>query len=176
MSRDTDAVRLAGERALAGKPFSDSTLSALYAVPTGTVLRRLALRREDTESVDRMLAIGRRLELELGPSGVLLLVSKAKHDEATEGHAIMGFDGRNLAYRDTVKVGPPDHNESGEAAEPAGCGAQPRHLPGVVVGGGPVGVVCIHEPGGGHAGGVDAWGPVGVAGPPIQDRHEPIIG
>ena len=66
MSRDTDALRLAGERVLAGKPFSDPTLSALYAVPTGTVLRRLALRREDTEPVDRMLAIGGRLEL-VGP-------------------------------------------------------------------------------------------------------------
>lgn len=66
MSRDTDAVRLAGERALAGKPFSDPTLSALYAVPTGTVLKRLTLRREDTEPVDRMLALGRRLEL-VGP-------------------------------------------------------------------------------------------------------------
>lgn len=66
MSRDTDALRQAGERALAGKPFSDPTLSALYAVPSGTVLRRLALRREDTEPVDRMLAVGRRLEL-VGP-------------------------------------------------------------------------------------------------------------
>jgi hypothetical protein len=66
MVRGTEAVRLAGERVLAGRPFSDSTLSALYAVPSGTVLRRLALRREHTEPVDRMLAIGRRLEL-VGP-------------------------------------------------------------------------------------------------------------
>jgi hypothetical protein len=56
----TDAVRLAGERAVAGKPFDDAAVGALYAVPSGSVLARLPLARQRTSSVDRLIAIGRR--------------------------------------------------------------------------------------------------------------------
>lgn len=60
MARDTEAVRLAGERVLAGKPFADATLAALYALPSGTVLERLPLGEAATRPVDRLLALGRR--------------------------------------------------------------------------------------------------------------------
>jgi hypothetical protein len=66
MGRDTEAVRRAGESALAGKPFADPTLSALYALPSGTVLDRLPLAVEGTEPVDRMLRLGAKAGL-IGP-------------------------------------------------------------------------------------------------------------
>jgi len=56
----TDAVRLAGERVVAGKPFEDAAVGALYAVPSGSVLLRLPLARQRTSAVDRLIAIGRR--------------------------------------------------------------------------------------------------------------------
>jgi hypothetical protein len=61
MVRATDAVRLAGERVLAGKAFYDAAVGALYAVPSGSVLARLPLAKQQTSPVDRLLAIaGRR--------------------------------------------------------------------------------------------------------------------
>jgi len=64
MGRDTEEVRLAGERVLAGRPFADAALSALYAVPSGAVLTRLT--PADTEPVDRMLRLGQQRRL-IGP-------------------------------------------------------------------------------------------------------------
>lgn len=43
-------------------------------------------------------AMGRRLETELGSKDVLIQAWKARHDEATEGTAILEFDRRNLRY------------------------------------------------------------------------------
>jgi hypothetical protein len=66
MLRTTDAVRLAGERVMSGKPFDDAAVGALYAVPSGSVLARLPLARQRTSPVDRLIAIGRRGGL-IGP-------------------------------------------------------------------------------------------------------------
>lgn len=66
MGRDTEAVRLAGQRVLAGKPFAEPTLTALYALPSGTVVERLSLAPEATNVVDRMLQLGARGGL-IGP-------------------------------------------------------------------------------------------------------------
>jgi len=66
MARDTEVVRLAGERVLAGKAFADPTLAALYALPSGTVVQRLPLAPEGTDAVDRMLELGARDGL-IGP-------------------------------------------------------------------------------------------------------------
>jgi hypothetical protein len=74
MVRDTDALRRAGERVLDGEPFSDPTLEALYALPTGTVLERLPLGEAATRPVDRMLALARRR----GWIGPLLRVGDAE--------------------------------------------------------------------------------------------------
>lgn len=56
----TDAVRLAGERLMAGKAFEDAALGALYAVPSGSVVGRLPLAPRQTAPVDRLIALGRR--------------------------------------------------------------------------------------------------------------------
>jgi hypothetical protein len=66
MGRDTEVVRLVGERVLAGKAFADASLAALYALPSGTVVQRLPLSPEGTEAVDRMLELGARGGL-IGP-------------------------------------------------------------------------------------------------------------
>jgi hypothetical protein len=60
MVRETDAVRLAGERVMAGKAFDDAAVGALYAVPSGSVVGRLPLARRQTSPVDRLIAIGGR--------------------------------------------------------------------------------------------------------------------
>jgi hypothetical protein len=60
MVRETDAVRLAGERVVAGKAFDDAAVGALYAVPSGTVVGRLPLGKGRTSAVDRLIAIGRQ--------------------------------------------------------------------------------------------------------------------
>jgi hypothetical protein len=66
MVRATDAVRLAGERVMAGKAFDDAAVGALYAVPSGSVVGRLPLAKHHTSPVDRLIAIGRRRGL-IGP-------------------------------------------------------------------------------------------------------------
>ncbi len=58
MRRDTELLREVGERVLQGGPFHDPSLAALYALPSGTVLGRLAISRDRTRLVDRMLEIG----------------------------------------------------------------------------------------------------------------------
>ena len=68
MLRDTNAIRRSGERALAGRTHSDATLQALYAVPSGSVVRNIPL--SDTHVVDRLVALGR----ERGWIGPLLRV------------------------------------------------------------------------------------------------------
>lgn len=66
MGRDTQAVRRAGERVLAGTAFSDPSLTALYALPSGTVVERLPIGSEITRPVDRLLELGARAGL-VGP-------------------------------------------------------------------------------------------------------------
>lgn len=60
MVRAVEEVRSAGRRVLAGEPFSDATLEALYHVPSGTVVRRARLAPGTTRYVDAMLALARR--------------------------------------------------------------------------------------------------------------------
>jgi hypothetical protein len=59
MVKEHDVVRRAGERLLAGKAFGDHTLRALYAVPSGTVIKRVPVAAHRTERVDRMTRIAR---------------------------------------------------------------------------------------------------------------------
>jgi hypothetical protein len=66
MVRDVDRVRLAGRRVLAGRPFRDATLAALYSVPSGAVVHRSRVEAGATQPFDRLLALARRREL-LGP-------------------------------------------------------------------------------------------------------------
>ncbi len=54
MLHSTERVRLTGRRVLAGEPFSDAALRGLYAVPSGTVLRRLSLAPGQSAVVDRL--------------------------------------------------------------------------------------------------------------------------
>jgi len=65
MLRSTEAVRRAGRRVRAGRPFADATLRALYAVPSGAVVERRAVGPAHTRPVDRM----RRLARERGWTG-----------------------------------------------------------------------------------------------------------
>ena len=49
-------------------------------------------------------ASGRRVEIPLEPSDVLLYVWKARHDDAREGTAVLKYDARSLSYKETVEA------------------------------------------------------------------------
>jgi hypothetical protein len=66
MRYQVEATRRAGRRLLAGEPFRDETLRALYSVPSGEVVGRLPLPPGRTQPVDRLLALARTGALE-GP-------------------------------------------------------------------------------------------------------------
>ncbi len=57
MSQASEALEIGGKRVMAGGPFSEPTLAALYAVPSGAVVKRQPLTNEHTRTVDRMLAL-----------------------------------------------------------------------------------------------------------------------
>jgi len=54
MVKETDATRWAARSVLKGEPFSDHTLRALYALPSGTVIKRVTIAAYRTDTVDRM--------------------------------------------------------------------------------------------------------------------------
>jgi hypothetical protein len=54
MVKEHDAARRAGQRLLKGRPFADPTLRALYALPSGTVVKRAVVGTYRTETVDRL--------------------------------------------------------------------------------------------------------------------------
>jgi hypothetical protein len=56
MVRSVDRVRRTGEELLAGAPFHDDALHALYALPSGVILRSVALPRGRTSAVDTVYA------------------------------------------------------------------------------------------------------------------------
>jgi hypothetical protein len=60
MDRSVDEVRRAGRRLLEKGAFRDDTLRALYAVPSGTVVRRISLTPAQTRPVDRLFEIAER--------------------------------------------------------------------------------------------------------------------
>jgi hypothetical protein len=60
MVKEKDAVRRAARSVLQDDSFADHTLRALYAVPSGTVVKRAAVDPYRTEPVDRMLDLARR--------------------------------------------------------------------------------------------------------------------
>ena len=66
MRFQVDAVRRAGRRLLAGEPFEDASVRALYAVPSGAVVARQRLVSGRTQPIDRLFALARSGEL-LGP-------------------------------------------------------------------------------------------------------------
>ncbi len=57
MVRTLADVKRLGRRALADEAFRDDALSALYAVPSGSVVRRLRVGDGHTESADRLAAL-----------------------------------------------------------------------------------------------------------------------
>ena len=59
MRYQVDAWRRSGRRLLAGQAFHDETLRALYSVPSGVVVGRLAASRGQTQAVDRLLVLAR---------------------------------------------------------------------------------------------------------------------
>ena len=59
MRYQVDAIRRSGRRLLAGEALRDETLRALYSVPSGVVVGRLAAPRGRTQPVDRLLALAR---------------------------------------------------------------------------------------------------------------------
>ena len=66
MRYQVDGMQRSGRRLLAGEAFHDEALRALYSLPSGTVVGRLALPRGRTQPVDRLLALARSGALE-GP-------------------------------------------------------------------------------------------------------------
>lgn len=66
MVLESDANRRFGRRILAGQPVRSPALSALYALPSGTVLAESAVARWRTAPVDRLLALAQAKGLE-GP-------------------------------------------------------------------------------------------------------------
>ena len=63
MVRETDVSRRSGASLAKGKPFSDQTLRALYAVPNGTVVKRAPIPRSRTDRFARMVAIAAERDL-----------------------------------------------------------------------------------------------------------------
>ena len=59
MRYQVESTRRAGRRLLAGEVFRDETLRALYSVPSGEVVGRLALAPGRSQPVDRLLALAR---------------------------------------------------------------------------------------------------------------------
>jgi len=59
MVKETDKVERAGVGRGAGRAFSDATLRALYALPSGSVVRRVPAQGYQTAPVDRMAALAR---------------------------------------------------------------------------------------------------------------------
>ncbi len=57
MSHAPEAREIAGKRVMAGGAFYEPTLAALYALPSGAVVKRQPLINEHTRTVDRMLAL-----------------------------------------------------------------------------------------------------------------------
>jgi len=57
MARDRDEVTQRGRRVLGGKPCDEPTLRALYALPSGAVLSRIAISPFRTESFDALAAL-----------------------------------------------------------------------------------------------------------------------
>jgi hypothetical protein len=88
MVSSTSAIREAGERVMGGRAFEDAALGALYAVPSGTVVKRLTLPSGRTAPVDGLLALGRQGGL-IGP-----LVRVGDHEGRV---AWLEPDGRVLA-------------------------------------------------------------------------------
>ncbi len=66
MARSVDATRRAGARVLRGEDVQSAALRALYARPSGTVLREARTSRWRSEEVDRMAALAARKRLD-GP-------------------------------------------------------------------------------------------------------------
>ena len=58
MVRNVEAVRRIGRRLLAGEPFADATLAALYRSPSGAVVGRMRLPAGRSQPIDRLVAIG----------------------------------------------------------------------------------------------------------------------
>jgi hypothetical protein len=97
MLKETDAARRAGQSLLAGKAFGDHTLRALYAVPPGTIVKRVTVAAHRTERVDRMTRIAR----ERGFEGPYVRVGDldgriAWRDEAGTVFALRIFDVRRV--------------------------------------------------------------------------------
>ena len=63
MVRSTDDVRRAGRRLLAGESFADSTLRALYSVPSGTIIGRTHLTAAATRDIDALRSLASKLAL-----------------------------------------------------------------------------------------------------------------
>jgi hypothetical protein len=59
MVKETDQVERAGVSRGQGRAFSDATLRALYALPSGTVVKRVSVKEYQTAPVDRMAALAR---------------------------------------------------------------------------------------------------------------------
>ncbi len=57
MVAETWEVERAGRRLLGGEPFEDATLRALYAFPSGSVLRRVPVGAERTRPADRLVVL-----------------------------------------------------------------------------------------------------------------------
>jgi hypothetical protein len=66
MVREVDAIRRAGAALLAGEPFRDPTLAALYRHPSGWIARRTEVAPWRTDLVDRMRALAAEHRLD-GP-------------------------------------------------------------------------------------------------------------
>lgn len=60
LRREPERVRALGAGVLAGEPFADASLAALYALPSGCVMAASPVARVRTDLVDRMAALAER--------------------------------------------------------------------------------------------------------------------
>ncbi|MFQ5417255.1 MAG: hypothetical protein ACE5FL_09440 [Myxococcota bacterium] len=90
MVREIDSVRWAGQALLKDKPFEDATLRALYAIPSGTIVKRVPI----DEARTRRVGIMARIAAERGLRGPLVRVGDVDGQLAWRSD-----DGREYALR-----------------------------------------------------------------------------
>jgi hypothetical protein len=106
LRREPERVRALGADVLAGEPFADASLAALYALPSGCVLAVSPVSRGRTDLVDRMAALAQRGRL-AGPFvRVGDTAARVFWSERREPHYEYGLSVVNLAetYADPARV------------------------------------------------------------------------
>jgi len=106
LRREPERVRALGAKVLAGEPFADASLAALYALPSGCVLAMSPVSRVRTELVDRMAALAERGRLagpfvRVGDTAARVFWSERREPHHEYGLAVVNL---SETYADPTRV------------------------------------------------------------------------